>query len=375
MRIGIDCRALMEGKITGVQVYITNLLEALFEIDKENEYLLFVNAINPPSLPPIIRGGVGRGQVTYKIFHYPNKLFIPAQKFFGFPKVDKLLGGIDLFFSPHWRATALSPKIPLVATFHDLSFEVVPEFFTVRQRLWHAFMDYREAAARAAKIIAVSESTKKDLKEIYKIPENKIEVIYPGVHSHPHLASRPPSPLGRGAGGEDYFLYFGTFEPRKNIESVIAAYEIYYQKSRVKRKLVLAGSSGWKTRIVLPEGLSHTINIFQDVSEEQKSKLFADSFAFLFLSYYEGFGFPVLEAASHGVPVISSLATSLLEIGEDFALFVNPFRPGQTAQAMLELERDPVYYEQLRQKGLEATKKFKWHETAQRTLELFNNIK
>lgn len=385
MRIGIDIRALMEGKITGVQVYILNLLEALFKIDKKNEYLLFGNSFSTSpvrwtSSPSLGEGRgwgfplqemerAGRGRIKIRFFNYPNKLFIPAQKYLGLPKVDKLLGGVDLFFSPHWRIAALSPNVSLVVTFHDLSFEIVPEFFTLKQRLWHKFMDYRGAAQRANRVIAVSESTKRDLIDIYKVPESKIRVVYPGVRP---LSN---SPLARGEGvNSDYFLYFGTFEPRKNVESVLGAYEIYFQKSKIKRPLVLAGSSGWKSKLKIPEAIKSQISIFRDVDEKQKWKLCQNAFAFLFLSYYEGFGFPILEAASAGIPVISSFASSLQEIGRDFALMVNPFRPAQVVEAMLALENEPEFYDRLQEEGLAAAQKFSWEKTAKKTLELFQEM-
>jgi alpha-1,3-rhamnosyl/mannosyltransferase len=138
--------------------------------------------------------------------------------------------------------------------------------------------------------------------------------------------------------------------------------------------LVLAGSSGWKSNLKIPTELKDRIVILKDVDQKQKEQLYENSFAFLFLSFYEGFGFPVLEAASAGLPVISSFATSLQEIGRDFALMVNPFRPAQVADAMLILENEPGFCDKLKTRGLEAAKKFSWEKTASRTLEVFKNL-
>lgn len=377
MKIGIDIRALMEEKTTGVQVYIKNLLEALFAINQDNEYVLFANSFSTsPALPGTLPGlseGKGRDRVSLKFFRYPNKLFMPVQKFLDWPKVDKLLGGIDLFFSPHWRTIALGAKVPLVVTFHDLTFELVPEFFTLRQRIWHQFMDYRGATRRASIVLADSENTKRDLQDLYHVPAGKIRVIYPGVV----LTPTPASTVSDNRDGQEqkYFLYFGTFEPRKNIETVIRAYAEYLQSSPIKRSLVLAGSLGWKTKIRLPDQLKGRVKIFSDVSEAQKANLFQNAFALLFLSFYEGFGFPVLEAAAAGVPVIASVAPSLLEISHEFALLVNPYRPSQAANAMLALEEDEEYHEESRKRGLAAAKKFNWDRTARRTLEVFNSLR
>lgn len=362
MRIGIDIRALMEGKTTGVQVYITNLLQALFEIDQKNEYVLFAN-----SFTPFLNPFPGRGNVKLKIFRYPNKLFIPSQKFLGYPKIDRLLGGVDLFFSPHWRTAALSRGIPLVVTFHDLSFEIMPEFFTLWKRMWHGFMDYRGAARRADKIIAVSESTKDDVVNLYGVPTEKIQVIYSGVERHEGNAA--------GLNPKDYFLYLGTFEPRKNILSVIEAYAQYRRQTPNPRPLVLAGARGWKVKMPkLAKDLRHCISIRQNVTDEEKSALYQHAFALLSLSFYEGFGFPLLEAAVRGVPVIASYATSHGEIGKDFAVFVNPLRPGQTAGGMLVLEQEPGLYSKLKGQGLAAAGEFTWEKTARETLELFQQV-
>ena len=359
----MDIRALMEGKITGVQVYIINLLDALFQIDSSNQYVLFANSF----------GRVERQvklfeytNVQYQIFYYPNKIFNLSQKYLGYPKVDRMIGGIDLFFSPHWRSISINDKIPLVVTFHDLSFELMPEFFTIRQRLWHRFMNYKQAAIRAKKIIAVSQNTKKDLVEIYKIEKAKIEVIYPGV-TDPKLISNHNKP-------KKYFLYFGTFEPRKNIETVLAAYEKYLEQSQIGLPLVLAGSSGWKTKLRIPKKFESHISIFQNVDETKKTELYRNAFASLFVSFYEGFGFPILESAVHGVPVIASSSTSLLEIASNFSLFVSPFRSAQLSSAMLDLERDGKMYGALKNRGLQEVKKFSWKNCARQTLALFEEL-
>lgn len=354
MRIGVDVRALMEKRTTGVQVYIINLLEALFKIDSQNQYLLFANGVNlkKSDLPRF-----DYPNVRHHIFNYPNKFFNLSQKLFNWPKIDGLLDKINLFFSPHWRTAALSKNIPLIITFHDLSFEIVPEFFSLRQRLWHKFMGYRQAAQRADRIIAVSENTKQDLIDIYKVPEDKIAVIYSGA----------PHPSARRVRG-DYFLFFATFEPRKNLDTVLAAYDEYRQKSKNPKPLILAGSTGWKTRLERAEG---KIQIYENVTEEQKAELYQNCFALLFPSFYEGFGFPVLEAAAFGRPVIASFATSLAEIGKGFTLFVNPFRPQQITAAMIELESDPKLYEELSSKAKQRAGEFSWERTARATLELF----
>ncbi len=361
MRIGIDIRALMEGKTTGVEMYLDNLLRNIFEIDNINQYVLFANSFRRVSLPEY-----KYANVEMIVTRYPNKLFNLGQKL-GFPTIEHLVGNIDLFFSPHWRATALRDSTPLAVTFHDLFFEVSPAFFTWRRRIWHWFMNYRAAASRANRIIAVSENTKQDLVELYGVSKSKVQVIYPGTIPANKPTTYNPQPT-------TYFLYFGTFEPRKNIEGVVAAYEEYYKSSKIRRPLVIAGSSGWKTMLRISAHLRGSIRIEKDVSEADKARLYQGAFAFVFPSFYEGFGFPVLEAASAGLPVLTSYNSSLIEVAGDFALFVNPFRPSEIADAMLELENDERLYDDLIRKGQIAAAGFKWENTARSTIELFTNV-
>lgn len=372
MRIGIDIRALMEGKTTGVQVYITSLLHSLFQSDQEDEYILFANSFTDVAAR---LKKFDYPNVRYKIFRFPNKVFIFSQKYLRYPKIDKLCGGLDLFFSPHYRAAALSENVKTVITFHDLSFEIFPEFFTLRQRFWHKFMAYRRAAMHASQLIAVSQHTKDDITRLYGIDPKKISVIYSGGLREDKPAA-PAEQTGRLAGlPTQYFLSFGTFEPRKNLDSVTAAYAEYFIKSKNPRPLVLAGARGWKVRLprLAPEIESH-VHMVTDVSETEKSWLYQNAFALLSVSFYEGFGFPMLEAANFGVPVVASASTSLGEIGSSFALLVNPFRPGQIADAMLNLENDDKLYEEMKTRGIETAKKFDWQTTAEQTLALFKKI-
>ncbi|OGE84205.1 MAG: hypothetical protein A2846_02500 [Candidatus Doudnabacteria bacterium RIFCSPHIGHO2_01_FULL_49_9] len=361
MKIAIDIRPLMEGKTTGVEVYLVNLLHNLFQLDQKNQYILWANSLRPIRLPRF-----EYPNVSTVITKYPNKFFNLAQKL-GWPKLETLIGNFDLFFSPHWRVTALDRRIPMVITFHDLVSEFAPEFFTWRRRVWHRFMNYRTAASRAKKIIAVSESTKKDLMDLYGIEGNKIEVIYPGVTKINKLTTDNLHPTG-------FFLYLGTFEPRKNIEAVIAAYQDYFAQSHTQLPLVIAGSSGWKTKLVVPDDLKSSVTVRKNVGDTEKIELYEHAFAFVFPSFYEGFGFPVLEAASHGLPVITSYNSSIAEVARDFALFINPFRPSQIARAMLELENDNELYEKLRSLGQNTAQRFTWERTAAQTLDLFSQI-
>ncbi|MEK7182050.1 MAG: glycosyltransferase, partial [Patescibacteria group bacterium] len=157
MRIGIDVRCLAEGKRTGVEEYTISLLEKLLETDKENEYVLFFNAWRKKV--PDFSWATRYPNVTLRAFHFPNKLFNLMIWYLGWPKLDTLIGGTDIFFLPNLNFASVSRKTKLVVTAHDLSFEMFPETFSWRQRLWHFLVNFRGLLRRADRIIAVSQST------------------------------------------------------------------------------------------------------------------------------------------------------------------------------------------------------------------------
>lgn len=364
MRIGIDLRALMEGKTTGVEVYIINLLHSLFTIDSENEYILFVNSWG--EISPLVRE-FRYPNVALKHLHYSNKIFNLFQKFLRYPKLNKILGGADIIFFPHWRVAAVQKDIPVIAVFHDLSYKIIPEFFTTWQRFWHLFMDYENAAKTATRVIAVSGNTGKDLIEYYRLDNRKISVIYPGIPPSSKEDVKPEQNLLE----KSYFLYLGTFEPRKNLPMALKAYEEYCTMRVSPRTLVLAGHSGWGTKLLIPQAIKNRVQVFKNISGDRKTALVKNAFALVFPSFYEGFGFSMIEAASERIPVIAGSGSSLPEIAGEFALLVSPFRSGELAHAMLRLEEDNELREMLLNRGKQKVQSFRWDETAREILNMF----
>lgn len=184
MIIGIDIRMLARGARTGVEEYALNLFSRLIPLDKNIRYKLFYNGwrkveLNYSDYPWLKENNVEL--VNYKI---PNRLLDFSSRFFNYPKIDKLLKGVDVFFSPHIFFSALSKNCPSVTTFHDLSFEIHPEFYSRQKNFWHFSMNPKKLAERAAKIIAVSKSTRDDIVNFYGIKSDKIEVVYSGINKN-----------------------------------------------------------------------------------------------------------------------------------------------------------------------------------------------
>src|SRR3990170_1191893 len=227
MRVGIDVRCLAGGKRTGVEEYTISLLAKLFEYDRENEYILFFNAWSKET--PDFSWATKYPNVALKIFHFPNKLLNLSLWYLRFPKLDKLIGGADVFFLPNLNFSAVSKKTKLVVTAHDLSFEMFSETFSWKRRFWHFFVNFRRLARASDKIIAVSESTKDDIITHYGISREKISVIPSGIGKQFRAMSRNDGELISVQKKYNlpykFILSLETFEPRKNILSLIRSYE------------------------------------------------------------------------------------------------------------------------------------------------------
>jgi len=371
MTIGIDIRVLARGTRTGIEEYTFNLLSRLLSLDQNIQFKLFYNAFNKIELD---YDWVNLPNVQMKKFSYPNRfIFDPLAKFFKLPKIDVLLGGVDVFFIPHFLLSPVSKKCRKVMTFHDLSFEYFPEFFPARKRFWHKFLNPRQRALEADKIIAVSDSTKDDLIDWYGIRPEKIEVIYSGVQEE----FKKLEIKGRYNLPDKFILYFGTIEPRKNLVGLIKSYEIFREKSDSDFKLVIAGSRGWLDKKIFfaveKSRFSKDIIFTGFVAAEDKVYLYNLASLFVYPSFFEGFGFPPLEAMACGTPVICSNTSCFPEVSGEAALMVDPYNFSEIAWAIGEVLSDSNLAQSLINKGAENIKKFSWDRCAQETLDFLTS--
>ncbi|TSC53489.1 MAG: Glycosyl transferase group 1 [Parcubacteria group bacterium LiPW_39] len=376
MVIGIDIRVLARGTRTGIEEYTLNLLSRLLSLDKSIKFKLFYNAFNKVGLN---YDWANLPNVEIKKFNYPNRfVFDPLAKFLRLPKIDKMLGGVDVFFAPHFLLSPVSKDCRRIITFHDLSFEYFPEFLPWRKRFWHAFLNPRRRALQADKIIAVSGSTKNDLVDLYGLPSEKIKLIYSGVGEEfkkfPISNFQFPNIRKKYGLPEKFILYFGTIEPRKNLLGLIRAYEIFREKYKIDDfKLVVAGSRGWLDKEIISAANNskyHQDIIFTGfVAPSDKIYLYNLASLFVYPSFFEGFGFPPLEAMSCGVPVICSYTSSFPEVVGEAALMVDPYNFEEIAWAMKEVLTDQNLRDDLISKGIEHIKKFSWDRCARETLE------
>ncbi|MDP2684552.1 MAG: glycosyltransferase family 1 protein [bacterium] len=371
--IAVDIRSLMGPIRTGVGEYTFEFLNALFKIDKKNNYFLFYNS-NKDVSNSIPKWEQDNVEVIK--FRYPNKLFNLSIKLFSWPKIDKIMKRkIDYFFSPNINFTALSKDAKQILTIHDLSYEHFKDCFCFKRRLWHRIINPRKQCASADIILTPSANTKQDIVETYKIKENKIHVIYPGLSSV-FLEDNKVSPeeiKKKYNLPSKFILFLGTIEPRKNIIGLVKAFEKSFLKSR-HYELIIAGSDGWnndKAKKLIEN--TENVRYIGYIEEEDKPSIYQLASVFAYPSLYEGFGFPVLEAMVMGTPVLTSNRSSLPEVVGSYAYLVNPNNINDIAEGLVKLATDQELSSYFIEKGRQRVEQFRWKKTAENFLYLLND--
>lgn len=384
MTIGIDIRTLTDEKYSGVSAYTNNLVRELLAQDKVNRYRLYYNCARDLSfrLPKFDQPNVEVIKTSY-----PNKVFnYILQKLFSYPKFDQVIGGADVFWAPHINFISLSKGVRKVLTIHDLSFWRYPKFFTWRKNFWHQMIGIKKLLNEFEAIVAVSENTRQDIIELAGIDPEKVSVIYSGLHER-YRPLEPSDPIlekvkGKYGLGSRFILFLGTLEPRKNVQGIIEAYNRLRLLDKAGEfkdlKLVLAGTTGWKFKGIYEEynrsPYKADIRFLGYVDSEDKPALYNLASVFVYPSFYEGFGFPPLEAMACGTPVVTSAVSSLPEIAGGGALLVDPYNLGFLSEAIVQILRDKDLAANLRQQGLANAKRFSWSRSAQQYLELFEKL-
>jgi len=380
MRIGIDVRCLAEGRRTGVEEYTLNLLENLFKHDKKNEYILFFNCFSKSTID--FSWTEKYANVRIKKFRIPNKLLNLAFWYLNWPKIDRMIGGTDVFFLPNIIFGSFSSKAKVILTVHDLSFERYPENLSWKRKLWHIFINPKKICRRADKLIAISNSTKSDLENVYDIPTEKIDCVYSGISEKFEYLDRNNPDLIKVKERYNlpykFILYLGTIEPRKNIIGIIKSFNQLRQEGSEGMKLVLAGYPGWLSEEIFTEikksDFNQDIIYLKSVPDEDKVCLYNLASLFVYPSIFEGFGFPPLEAMGCEVPVISSNNSSLGEIIGSGGILVDPDRTDEIYKAMNQVLSSSKLREKLKKEGKKQAANFRWYKTAKETLKIFEKI-
>jgi glycosyltransferase involved in cell wall biosynthesis len=261
--------------------------------------------------------------------------------------------GVAVLHCPTQRAPVRS-SVPLVVTFHDLAVLRHPETFNRWTREYSRRV--LPGVARAAtRVIAVSEFTKRELLELLEVPEEKVSVI-------PNAVGEPFTEGGEAAEG-NYVLGVSTLEPRKNLPRLVEGYK---RASLNGLPLLVVGAEGWGGVRVEGDG----VRWLGEVRDEELARLYRGARCVAYVSLYEGFGLPVLEAMACGTPVVAGRTGALEEVSGDAAVLVDPLDADAIAAGLTEaLDRR----DQLRKRGLERARAFDWHEVARRTVAVYHD--
>jgi len=301
---------------------------------------------------------------------------------FNYPKIDERVmpEKIDIFFTPFFHILPISSSCKKVTTIHDLSFEYYPEFFKLKNKIFHKLAPRKEANTPEY-IITDSESSRNDLISLYKVPKDKTTVIYPacGKEFKPITSKKKLAKVrDKYDLPEKFILQLGNIEPRKNHLATIHAFEKLKKEYNKDVRLVIAGKKAWRFRQVekalfQPDSKDDII-LTGYIDEKDKPALLSLAEVFVYPSFYEGFGIPVLEALACGTPVVASNNSSLSEVIGNAGFMVDAYKISELTLAIKELLEDKDLRKTLIERGFKQASKFSWKEGARQLLKVFEEI-
>ena len=376
MRIGINAHLLSlteTYRAAGVSNYIAQLLCGLSDIDSRSRYSVFTGDWAPAHLQRHLPLGRNFG---FRASRIPTQF--PPTRILWEQTVQSLhTCGLDVLHCPVNVAPLLS-RAPTVVTIHDLSFLIFQRSHRPAKRNYLRVMT-RLSARRAAFVIASSENTRQDTIRLLGILPERVVTVPLGVDADYRCLTESPAgeheveEFRRRRGlPNQFFLYLGTLEPRKNIPTLLHAYaEFRRSAGGGGAKLVVAGAKGWMYEQIFSTVRSLKLEehvLFPGyVPSEEIVHWYNAALGFVYLSSYEGFGLPPLQAMACGVPVIASNNSSLPEVVGQAGILVAPEDTAAVAAAMRDLAASPERRADLRCRGLEQASHFSWRRTAERT--------
>ncbi len=363
MRIGIDASRAFLKRRTGIEEYSYQVIRHLRTGLAQESVILYVRK------QISFEGGKIRFVLPIIDFELPEKWQVKglwAPRFWTQVRLslEMLFSQPDALFVPAHTVPLIHPKKTIV-TIHGLEYEFSPESYSWYERCYMR-LSIRYSVHAASRVVAVSENTKRDLIRLYRVPEEKISAVYEGI-GNVNQESRIKNQENNSQFSmlnSKFFLFVGRIETRKNIVRMIEAFERFKEKTGLPHELLLAGKPGYgyeAIRIKIQESrFKNEIHEVGYITEGEKWSLLKSAEVFLFPSLYEGFGLPVIEAQSIGVPVITSNTSSLPEIAGEGAVLVDPLEPQAIAEAMTMLVQNPEKRADIIEKATRNADRFNW---------------
>jgi glycosyltransferase involved in cell wall biosynthesis len=367
MRIGIDCR-LPTYQMGGISQYVLNLMPALAKLDQDNEYLVFHSRKEQQTFLPLNAKRWSR-QRLWTPPHHKIERFSLA--------VEISRHGLDLFHSPDFIPPQGGAKRHVI-TVHDLTFIYYPELLTQESRCYY-LNQIQWAVDSADAISADSHATRKDIIEKLNVPPEKVTTIHLAANalfSQPVERSQVKLTLERLGLEPGFYLSVGTLEPRKNLPMLLRVYARLRSEKNVSEPLVLVGRKGWLYEDVFSTitalNLDPFVKHFDAVSDAELHHLYHAAGVLVTPSLYEGFGLPALEAQHCGCPVVVSDRGSLPEIVGPEGLVLDLADEDAWVNTLTLVNSDQDYRAGMVAVGLKQAQKFRWQDTARKTLDLYH---
>lgn len=367
MNIAVNTRLLIRNRLEGIGWFTCESLKRITTQHPEHHFFFIFDREYDPefifsdNITPIIQFPQARHPVLYYTWF---EMAIP-----------KLLERLkpDLFLSPDGFLSLKTP-VKSMAVFHDLNFEHYPQDIPYWTRRYYR-QYFPKYAARASRIATVSEFSKADIVRQYKVSPDKIDVVFDGANEafHPLTKQEKKKIRADFSGGLPYFIFIGSLHPRKNLVNLFRAFDLFKKSNPSEVKLFIVGAKKWWTRDI---DIAYNRMVFSDdvvftgrLDVGELAGVLGSALALTYVSYFEGFGIPIVEAFHCDVPVITSNVTSMPEVAGDAALLVNPFDPESIAEALYKAYQYESIREELVVRGRRRKEMFSWQKTADRLWE------
>ncbi len=367
MRILVNARFLLPDRLEGIGLHSYEILKRIVEGHPDDHFIFCFDRpyskshIFGPNVTPIILRPPARHPFLF--YWWFEKLI---------PQIYKCHRA-DLFYSPDGFMSLSETVQKTLLVIHDLAYLHYPDQIKWSERKYYQYF-MPKFIARADRIVTVSKSTQEDVLTHFPASKHKISVVYNGVREF----KCPDSVTNPSPGQTRYFIALGAIHPRKNISNLLLAFDQFKMKTDNNIKLKLVGRMAWK------------VNEIRDTMQKMKYKkdvhftgyvddpalidLICGSIGLVYVSLFEGFGLPIVEAMKLGVPVITSDKSSMKEVAEGAALLVNPLDPEAIAEAMASLSKSADLALTLRKQGYERVQQFSWDKSAQDIYDLMRKV-
>jgi glycosyltransferase involved in cell wall biosynthesis len=362
MKIAINTRFLLPTKLEGFGWFTHEVVKRIVQNNPEHEFYFFFDRkydskfIYGDNVTPIVINPPARHPFLYYLWFE-----------FGVKKALRK-HNIDVFLSPDGYLS-LGSDVKQIPVIHDLSFVHYPEDLPFLNEKYanHYFPKF---AKKASKIITVSEYSKSDIEKSFGISEDKITVAHNGIGDffQPILEEKKKETRSKFTNGKEYFLFVSALQPRKNVTKLFEAFDQFKKETKSDVKLLMVGEKYWWNKEIKQvfDAMTYQSEVIftGHIQAEDLKNVYGAGLALTYVSYFEGFGIPLVEAMKCELPIISSDKTSLPEVGGEAAIYVNPFSTEDIKNGMLRIFKDQSLREELIENGKSRAQLFSWDKTA-----------